>query len=250
MFELDHPNVIKIVEVIDDSKSDSNLESKEDEMHIVMDFIDGGSMQDRIEKDHPLQETQLHSWFLYAARGLAYLHSKGVLHLDMKPANLLLSDGVVKICDFGTSTWGDQLKRAKDGTPLFSAPETRVAKIKSAEAGKAADVWSLAASFYYAFYWGRGYTNIMQVDSALRENPVALLSNPSGDGVGGGDAQELFLKEFLCVLLDHDASTRMTMDKVLDATYLTPRDGEALVVESEKNFLGPLIPGATWVGEL
>ena len=103
MFELDHPNVIKIVEVIDDSKSDSNQESEHDHMHIVMDFIDGGSMQNRIDNDCPLSESLLHTWFLGAARGLAYLHSKGVLHLDMKPANLLLiSEGSVKICDFGT----------------------------------------------------------------------------------------------------------------------------------------------------
>lgn len=94
---------------------------------MLISFLDGGNLEEALasKKDIPLFVRN--KWALQAASGLAWLHGSGVLHLDIKPANMLLKDNVVKLCDFGLSKIlpvGKHFKKSKArGTPLFTAPE-------------------------------------------------------------------------------------------------------------------------------
>ena len=93
-----------------------------------MDYCVGGSVYDLMkELEKPLTEDHIAVILAGTVKGLAYLHSIGIIHRDLKSANILLKeDGQVKIADFGVS---QQLASIEDttttpvGSPLFMSPE-------------------------------------------------------------------------------------------------------------------------------
>jgi len=91
---INHPNVAQVYEI----------REREGELLIVMEYISGGSIGDRLKagKGEPLSIEQLVSWARQAAEGLAEAHNRGIIHRDIKPANLMLDEhGFLKITDFG-----------------------------------------------------------------------------------------------------------------------------------------------------
>ena len=116
-----------------------------------MEYVENGSLADRLRKDLP-EPRDVAELLIQVARALHFAHQNGVVHRDMKPANVLLDqDGVPKVADFGIA------KRLKDdtrltrsgaviGTPTYMAPEQ--AKGHSRHAGPAADIYSLGAILY------------------------------------------------------------------------------------------------------
>ncbi|MFL5340031.1 MAG: family 16 glycoside hydrolase [Gemmataceae bacterium] len=105
--------------------------SDDDDPHpyIVMQLIQGVSLQDRLDKTGPLELKEILRIGLQAARGLAAAHAQGLVHRDIKPANILLENGVerVKITDFGLARAVDDASVTQSGTiagtPLFMSPE-------------------------------------------------------------------------------------------------------------------------------
>ncbi|CAK7348645.1 unnamed protein product [Dovyalis caffra] len=130
-----HPNVIKIFEVM----------ASRTKIYIVIEFVDGGELFDRIAKHGRLREDEARKFFQQLINAVDYCHSRGVFHRDLKPENLLLdSQGVLKVSDFGLSALsqqlrGDGLLHTACGTPNYVAPE--VLKEKGYD-GTASDVWS------------------------------------------------------------------------------------------------------------
>ena len=116
-----------------------------------MEYVEAGSLADRLRKELPAPRDTA-QLLIQVARALHYAHQNGVVHRDMKPANVLLDpDGVPKVADFGIA------KRLKEnthltvsgaviGTPTYMAPEQ--AKGTSRHVGPAADVYSLGAILY------------------------------------------------------------------------------------------------------
>jgi len=97
---LDHVNVIKRYDVL--------YISEKQKMYIVMEHCIGG-LQDLLDSTpkKKLPIYQVHGYFLQVLEGLTYLHSRGIIHKDIKPGNLLLSlDGTLKISDFGVAEVG------------------------------------------------------------------------------------------------------------------------------------------------
>lgn len=91
--KLNHPNVVQIIDVIA-TQSEGTL--------IAMEYVDGGSLAQWQSKPRPWRE--ILAMYLQAADGLAAVHAAGMLHLDFKPANVLVgSDGRVRVADFGLS---------------------------------------------------------------------------------------------------------------------------------------------------
>ena len=94
MKQMRHPNIVNLVEVIDDPTHHY--------CYIISEFCPGGTVMTGI--DEPLTLETSHKHFRDLIRGVVFMHSKGIVHRDIKPENLLLGvDRVLKICDFGCS---------------------------------------------------------------------------------------------------------------------------------------------------
>ncbi|KAF9421640.1 hypothetical protein BGZ76_003960 [Entomortierella beljakovae] len=97
-----HPNVVRLIEVIDDPTARK--------IYLVLEYMEGGEVRWKDVDDKPiLSLDDARAIFRDIVLGLEYLHIQGIIHRDIKPANLLLSgDGTVKISDFGVSHFSEK----------------------------------------------------------------------------------------------------------------------------------------------
>ena len=140
---LKHPNIVKYI--------DSKLEGSD--LCIVLEYVEGGSLS-KIMHDvgqGTLPESLVTIYISKMLRGLVYLHSEGVIHRDIKAANILVDrDGEVRLADFGvaiqtqSSTMGSGAVRDVVGTPYWMAPEV----ITGEPYDQSADIWSLGITAY------------------------------------------------------------------------------------------------------
>lgn len=117
------------------------------ELWVVQELCEGGSLSDFIAHRGPLSEEATLECAVSMLRGLAFLHARGVLHRDLKGANVLLTESAqLKLCDLGVAAvLSDQRTRRFTfvGTPLWMAPEVLTTENGSAGYDERADVWSL-----------------------------------------------------------------------------------------------------------
>jgi len=144
MKKLDHPNVVKLVEVVDDPE--------EDNLYMVFELLKRGELLE-VPAETPLSEEEAWKSFRDVILGLEYLHYQKIIHRDIKPSNLLRADsGEVKIADLGVSNefdGADAFLTNTAGTPAFTAPECLSQQPgQSPYSGKAADIWSLGVTLY------------------------------------------------------------------------------------------------------
>ena len=105
------------------------VEDSEDLPYFVMQYVSGLSLQERIDRDGPLQLYEILRIGRQTATGLAAAHAQGLIHRDIKPANILLENGVerVKITDFGLARAAADASVTQSqtvaGTPQYMAPE-------------------------------------------------------------------------------------------------------------------------------
>ncbi|MEA2560347.1 MAG: hypothetical protein QOH06_1851 [Acidobacteriota bacterium] len=130
---LDHPNVCTLYEI---------GEADDGRMFLAMAYIEGGTLRDRLAQGplEPLEATLLAA---QVAEGLAAAHARGIIHRDIKPGNLLLGDGLVKIADFGIARLSDQAHITLDGQALGTWSYMSPEQVNGEEVTPAADLWSL-----------------------------------------------------------------------------------------------------------
>lgn len=147
MTSLCHPNLVKLYEVIDDRETGKLL--------MVVEFCEGGTLVNpgQLTPERRMPEAIAHFYFRQVVAGLAFLHSNGVVHGDIKPENILLAgDSCVKIADFGQSQFmeqGDDTLHRTLGTPAYLSPEICEG---GQYRGRAADIWALGVSLYSFVY--------------------------------------------------------------------------------------------------
>jgi len=119
---------------------------RRDKLWICMEYCGGGSLQDIYHITGPLTEPQIAFMCRETLLGLAYLHSRGKMHRDVKGANILLTEGGdVKLADFGvsaqiTATLGK--RRSFIGTPYWMAPEVAAVERKGGY-DQQCDIWAV-----------------------------------------------------------------------------------------------------------
>jgi hypothetical protein len=106
-----------------------DVQENADPPYLVMEFIDGISLRDRIANNGPLPVLEILRIGTQIAEGLAAAHQQGLVHRDIKPENILLENGVerVKITDFGLARTVDDASVTQSGTvagtPMYMSPE-------------------------------------------------------------------------------------------------------------------------------
>ena len=130
---LSHTNIVKFVELI-----------MEKQVYFVMEYISGGSLYHTMKRFGVFPESLVCIYVAQTLLALEYLHAQGVLHRDIKGANLLVdANGRIKVADFGACTYAQLDKRLTViGTPFWMAPEI----IEMTSGGTAADIWSLGCT--------------------------------------------------------------------------------------------------------
>jgi Tol biopolymer transport system component len=164
---LDHPNVCTILEA---------GETEEGLLFLAMPCYVGESLEHRLVRG-PLPLEEALDVVAQVAQGLAKAHQHGIVHRDVKPANLFLTDGRVKILDFGiaklTREAGPTRLGASLGTPSYMAPE----QTRAEEIDARADVWSLGVVLYEMLAGRRpfaGGSDAAVVYAVLNEAPEPL----------------------------------------------------------------------------
>lgn len=140
----DNPHIIRIHDVFEENGT----------AYYVMAFLDGGSLADKVKKDGPLPEKQALNYIKQVGEALDYIHKQNVLHLDVKPSNILLNAvGEAVLIDFGISkhydSEGGQTSTTPAGISKGYAPMEQYQQGNIAKFSPATDVYSLGATLYF-----------------------------------------------------------------------------------------------------
>jgi len=146
--------------------------------YLVMELVPGESLSRLLEREKRLPEDRVLDIMAQTSRALAAAHSRGLVHRDIKPGNLLITpEGKVKITDFGIARVGDQVPLTKTGqvmgTVQYLAPEQATGKPST----PATDLYSLGVVSYEALAGKRPFTGENQMAIAMahiNEMPPAL----------------------------------------------------------------------------
>lgn len=213
--KVDHPNVVKLYEVLDDP-SDDNL-------YLVFELVEKGPVME-VPTDNPLSECDARKYFRDVHSGIEYLHFHRIVHRDIKPSNLLLGDdGHVKIADFGVADifeGEDALLSKSAGSPAFMAPESLQAT-RDKYSGKAADVWAMGVTLY-CFVFGKIPFNHGNRFSLYELIKTSELEFPEDRPLSPG------LEDLLLRMLIKDPSDRISIADMKVHPWLTKGGSEPL----------------------
>ena len=136
-----HPNIVQVF--------DFGFDEAQHQHFIVMEHVPGYSCAELLRDRGRLELGQAVEIVSQACRGLDYAHRHGVVHRDVKPGNLLVSDGeVVKLADFGIARATDQSSITQVGSVLGTAAYLAPEQARGEDAGPRADLYSLGVVAY------------------------------------------------------------------------------------------------------
>ncbi|KAI0866848.1 kinase-like domain-containing protein [Xylaria cubensis] len=222
MKKLNHDNLVSLIEVLDDPEDDS--------LYMVLEMCKKGVVMkiDLDQKARPYDSELCRTWFRDLILGIEYLHSQGIIHRDIKPDNLLLTeDDVLKIVDFGVSEMfeksNEMMTNKSAGSPAFLPPELCQAKHGDVS-GKAADIWSMGVTLYCLKYGELPFngSSIMDMYEAIREHTISLPDGEDPDFV-----------DLITRILDKDNRTRITLPEIRNHPWVTKNGDDPLLSEEE-----------------
>lgn len=198
--EMNHPNIIKLVQVKEDEKY----------LHLITELCTGGELFDRIiaktqSKEGHFSEHDAAKLVQCILDAIAYCHDKHIVHRDLKPENFLFAsraeDAPIKIIDFGLSRHDTQnygVMKTRVGTPYYVAPE-----VLNREYQKSCDIWSIGVITYillcgYPPFYGESDS---QIFDSIRQGSFDFPA-PDWDDISGT------AKDFICCLLRKTSSER------------------------------------------
>ncbi|HNV02311.1 MAG TPA: serine/threonine-protein kinase [Vicinamibacterales bacterium] len=133
---LNHPNIVAVL----------TAEKQDSVFFIVMEYVPGETLESIIGRDGALELTRALDLTCQVCNALDHAHRQGVLHRDLRPANIIVSDtGLAKVADFGTSRF---LELAAIGTTVIGSPPYMAPEQFHGRATFASDIYSLGVTMY------------------------------------------------------------------------------------------------------
>ncbi len=220
---LDHPAILQVID----------YGSTPEYLYLVMPFLRGGSLQDRIRKG-TLSRGQAFDIFSQMLSGVGYAHSKGIIHRDLKPANILLADERrAVIADFGVAkTLADDVVLTQTGSavgsPVYMAPEQFMG-----QADFRSDLYSMGVILYQLLTGRVVYSGTTSWEIAMKHfNDPLPLPNPMVPPQ---------LEQFLSRSLQKQPENRFSNAQEMEAAF---HEAVRRIPAQELNMLPPKTPGA------
>lgn len=206
---LSHPNIVNLIEVIDDPSFDH--------FYMVLEYVEGKWVCDGSGPPGVIGEKTARKYLRDIVSGLVYLHAHNIVHGDIKPDNLLITGtGSMKIGDFSVSQVfedANDVLRRSPGTPVFTAPECCLGLTYH---GKAADTWAVGLTLYFMIMGRYPFLGDTLQDTydKIVNNPIHLPNNMNPQ-----------LKNLLEGLLCKDPSKRLTLSAVSEHSWVIGEEG-------------------------
>jgi serine/threonine-protein kinase len=170
---LQHPNIVQVFDSGEDEASGRH--------YIVMEYVNGPSCADMLRETPKLPIDRTVEIVKGACHGLDYAHRAGVIHRDVKPGNLLISEetGALKLADFGIAKAAEQTRITQVGAVLGTAAYLSPEQATGEEAGPGSDIYSLGVCAYQ-FLAGRlphEYGSLTELALKQQNDQVAPISD-------------------------------------------------------------------------
>eukprot|EP00960_Hanusia_phi_P050147 760031-Hanusia_phi.AAC.2 len=231
---LDHANIVKYLATI----------KTKDYLNIVLEYVENGSLANTVKKFGSLPESLIAIYIEQVLKGLEYLHTQGVIHRDIKGANILTTkEGTVKLADFGVATRMSDATAlpGKDyhdvaGTPYWMAPEV----IEMSPASPASDIWSVGATIIELLTGSPPYFDLAAMPALFRivQDPCPPLPKDMSPA----------LDDFLKLCFRKDPSTRLTAKQLLNHKWinLVVARRQSISGASPRSLTGEVTRGQEW----
>ena len=195
-----HPNIIECYDIIIEN---------EQKVYIIMEYCDSGDLRQYLK--NPIKEKWCQYYFCQLTNGLKYLAKHNILHRDIKPRNILLTNNkkVLKIADFGFAKQTKKeinLYKTICGSPLYMAPEL----MGHNEYNKQTDLWSIGMILYemlYGFHPYESCKNINQLINMHNNNKIEIPPKNTTNNNVSNQCLDLLHK-----LLQKQVTERITWD--------------------------------------
>jgi len=213
--DLDHPNIVQYL----------GFEKSEDHLSIFLEYVPGGSIGGCLRKHGKFDRDVVKSFTSQVVEGLSYLHSRGILHRDLKADNILLDPtGICKISDFGISKRSDDIYdndaelTSMQGSIFWMAPEV----LHNGKRGYNAkiDIWSLGC-LVLEMWAGRRPWNQEDMVAVMFKLGAARLAPPVPDDVELDEIEDNFRQK--CFAINPDE--RPTAAKLREHKFLELKPG-------------------------
>ena len=166
-----HPNIVEYL---------GCFETPPDRLHLVFAWASQGDLQALLRQQRAagryLSERQVLQWFVPIAEGVLHLHRHGIVHRDIKSLNILVDNGVPKLCDLGVSRHRSQQTiemKSFCGTPAYLSPEMAAAQPYTEKT----DVWGLGVVLYELLALRLPFSgaNLMEISAQIAKGKFAPL---------------------------------------------------------------------------
>ena len=209
---LNHPHIVQYL----------GSNAKDDKFNIFLEYVPGGSVAAMLNSYGKLNEPLIRNFVRQILEGLSYLHSKDIIHRDIKGANVLVDNkGNIKISDFGiskrveVSNLGNPTRTnnrtSLQGSVFWMAPEV----VKQTSYTRKADIWSLGCLIVEMFTGEHPFPNCNQLQAIFQIGQKAKPATPD-------DASEE-AKAFLERTFEHDFEKRPSAEELLQDPFLKQR---------------------------